>query len=171
MTKNGQEYDPGGGGGIRTHVTVSRKHAFQACALSHSATPPYRPISIPPNLHTAQPPYRLGTGACQRRQAAPKPRLPNQCTKPRIEAGNAPRPGQFPAERRDRTGTVGGNIVITIGLTRHRCRIVRRSRQPAHSKAQGERTHSGPLPTPTPRITFKPHGRVQRRLSRAPRSG
>src|SRR5258707_12755400 len=32
----------GGGGGIRTHVTVSRKHAFQACAFSHSATPPYR---------------------------------------------------------------------------------------------------------------------------------
>jgi hypothetical protein len=32
----------GGGGGIRTHVTVSRKHAFQACAFSHSATPPYQ---------------------------------------------------------------------------------------------------------------------------------
>jgi hypothetical protein len=30
----------GGGRGIRTLVTVSRKHAFQACALSHSATPP-----------------------------------------------------------------------------------------------------------------------------------
>src|SRR5208283_5080869 len=33
---------PGGGSGIRTHVTVSRKHAFQACAFSHSATPPQR---------------------------------------------------------------------------------------------------------------------------------
>ena len=33
----------GGGSGIRTHVTVSRKHAFQACAFSHSATPPDRP--------------------------------------------------------------------------------------------------------------------------------
>src|SRR5262249_45824967 len=32
----------GGGSGIRTHVTVSRKHAFQACAFSHSATPPDR---------------------------------------------------------------------------------------------------------------------------------
>ena len=32
----------GGGSGIRTHVTVSRKHAFQACAFSHSATPPRR---------------------------------------------------------------------------------------------------------------------------------
>ena len=30
----------GGGRGIRTPVTVSRKHAFQACAFSHSATPP-----------------------------------------------------------------------------------------------------------------------------------
>jgi hypothetical protein len=29
-----------GQGGIRTHVTVSRKHTFQACALNHSATRP-----------------------------------------------------------------------------------------------------------------------------------
>src|SRR5258708_33077669 len=32
----------GGGSGIRTHDTVSRIHAFQACALSHSAIPPER---------------------------------------------------------------------------------------------------------------------------------
>ena len=31
----------GGQGGIRTHETVSRPHAFQACAFSHSATCPY----------------------------------------------------------------------------------------------------------------------------------
>src|SRR6185312_7902735 len=36
----------GGGSGIRTHVTVSRKHAFQACAFSHSATPPHQRASI-----------------------------------------------------------------------------------------------------------------------------
>ncbi len=30
----------GGEGGIRTHVRVSPKHAFQACAFSHSATSP-----------------------------------------------------------------------------------------------------------------------------------
>lgn len=30
----------GGRGGIRTLVTLSRKHAFQACALNHSATLP-----------------------------------------------------------------------------------------------------------------------------------
>ena len=30
----------GGGGGIRTLETVARLHAFQACAFSHSATPP-----------------------------------------------------------------------------------------------------------------------------------
>jgi hypothetical protein len=30
----------GGKGGIRTLVTLSRKHAFQACALNHSATFP-----------------------------------------------------------------------------------------------------------------------------------
>ena len=30
----------GGGSGIRTHDTVARIHAFQACAFDHSATPP-----------------------------------------------------------------------------------------------------------------------------------
>ena len=34
------EADGGGEGGIRTHVTVSRKHAFQACSFSHSDTSP-----------------------------------------------------------------------------------------------------------------------------------
>src|SRR3984893_11582736 len=32
----------GGGRGVRTHHTVSRIHAFQACAFSHSAIPPFR---------------------------------------------------------------------------------------------------------------------------------
>ncbi len=32
----------GGGSGIRTHDTVSRIHALQACAFNHSATPPHR---------------------------------------------------------------------------------------------------------------------------------
>jgi hypothetical protein len=36
---NLSEYD-GGESGIRTHGTVSRTHAFQACALSHSAISP-----------------------------------------------------------------------------------------------------------------------------------
>lgn len=31
----------GGQGGIRTHGTLSRTHAFQACALNHSATCPW----------------------------------------------------------------------------------------------------------------------------------
>ncbi|SVC83513.1 uncharacterized protein METZ01_LOCUS336367 [marine metagenome] len=39
MDAAGQEC--GGGGGIRTHGTRKRTHAFQACALSHSATPPH----------------------------------------------------------------------------------------------------------------------------------
>ena len=30
----------GGGSGIRTHETVARLHAFQACAFNHSAIPP-----------------------------------------------------------------------------------------------------------------------------------
>ncbi len=32
--------DPSGEGGIRTHGTVSRTHAFQACQFSHSCTSP-----------------------------------------------------------------------------------------------------------------------------------
>jgi hypothetical protein len=32
----------GGESGIRTHVTLSSKHAFQACAFSHSAISPVR---------------------------------------------------------------------------------------------------------------------------------
>jgi hypothetical protein len=34
------EWQIGGESGIRTHGTVSRTHAFQACALSHSAISP-----------------------------------------------------------------------------------------------------------------------------------
>jgi hypothetical protein len=37
----GTRLNYGGGRGIRTLDTVSRIHAFQACAFSHSATPPY----------------------------------------------------------------------------------------------------------------------------------
>src|SRR5215471_7422046 len=40
MSANVGERRAGGGSGIRTHDTVSRIHAFQACALSHSAIPP-----------------------------------------------------------------------------------------------------------------------------------
>src|ERR1700728_5185201 len=45
MRRNGHfsnvgERAVGGGSGIRTHDTVSRIHAFQASAFSHSATPP-----------------------------------------------------------------------------------------------------------------------------------
>jgi hypothetical protein len=39
---DGSSIHAGGGSGIRTHDTVSRIHAFQACALSHSAIPPKR---------------------------------------------------------------------------------------------------------------------------------
>ena len=34
----------GGESGIRTRVTVSRKHTFQACAFNHSATSPHRSL-------------------------------------------------------------------------------------------------------------------------------
>ncbi len=46
---------PGGGGGIRTHETVSRPHAFQACAFSHSATPPGAHAQRRRTIATARP--------------------------------------------------------------------------------------------------------------------
>jgi hypothetical protein len=36
----GCDFKTGGESGIRTHVTLSSKHAFQACAFSHSAISP-----------------------------------------------------------------------------------------------------------------------------------
>jgi hypothetical protein len=36
----GGDLRTGGESGIRTHVTLSSKHAFQACAFSHSAISP-----------------------------------------------------------------------------------------------------------------------------------
>src|SRR5689334_1073625 len=50
--------EAGGGSGIRTHVTVSRKHAFQACAFSHSATPPDWPRDREPRLSPSNNPTR-----------------------------------------------------------------------------------------------------------------
>jgi integrase len=41
VAKVGKKY--GGESGIRTHVTLSSKHAFQACAFSHSAISPAQP--------------------------------------------------------------------------------------------------------------------------------
>src|SRR6185437_10953972 len=45
FTRRFRGFGQGGGeSGIRTHGTVSRTHAFQACALSHSAISPDRPL-------------------------------------------------------------------------------------------------------------------------------
>lgn len=46
----------GGESGIRTRVTVSRKHTFQACAFNHSATSP--------SLHSRRPVLPRGLGRC-----------------------------------------------------------------------------------------------------------
>ena len=48
----------GGESGIRTHVRVSPKHAFQACAFSHSAISPAVAIL---NLTQALAAERVGT--------------------------------------------------------------------------------------------------------------
>src|SRR3954464_6763449 len=42
-SRNFNRLSRGGGSGIRTHDTVSRIHAFQASAFSHSAIPPAAP--------------------------------------------------------------------------------------------------------------------------------
>ena len=49
----------GGETGIRTQVRVSPKHAFQACAFSHSAISPARFVSL--NL-TQSAPFALRLG-------------------------------------------------------------------------------------------------------------
>ena len=43
----GSRQGSGGERGIRTLVTVSRKHAFQACAIDHSATSPWSAWGAP----------------------------------------------------------------------------------------------------------------------------
>ncbi len=43
--------DDGGQGGIRTHGTLSRTHAFQACALNHSATCPFSNLHVLKNAN------------------------------------------------------------------------------------------------------------------------
>jgi hypothetical protein len=57
----------GGGSGIRTHDTVSRIHAFQACAFSHSAIPPANgaggwQYSKGESVTTGGPPRQAGGG-------------------------------------------------------------------------------------------------------------
>src|SRR3979411_1558541 len=70
----------GGGSGIRTHDTVSRIHAFQASAFSHSA--------IPPRVARAQ--YSRGRGAHNPGPAADFRRCAvSQCGR----GGGAPNPG------------------------------------------------------------------------------
>jgi hypothetical protein len=60
MDGTGQEV--GGGRGIRTLDTRKRIHAFQACAFSHSATPPQGPTK---NIWQGRQANR-GDGAAQR---------------------------------------------------------------------------------------------------------
>src|SRR5689334_7645926 len=45
----------GGGSGIRTHGTLSRTHAFQACALSRSAIPPREGWKLAASLSAENP--------------------------------------------------------------------------------------------------------------------
>jgi hypothetical protein len=72
----------GGESGIRTHVTLSSKHAFQACAFSHSAISPaetwegndsfpggYRVAPRRCELAPAWPQFILWTGTRERKSA------------------------------------------------------------------------------------------------------
>ena len=44
MFRNGKERVGGGGGGIRTHETLSRLPVFKTGAFNHSATPPHQKV-------------------------------------------------------------------------------------------------------------------------------
>ena len=57
-----------GGSGIRTHDTVARIHAFQACAFSHSAIPPQGVANIGAEASRAS---GLSLGTCGIAPAAP----------------------------------------------------------------------------------------------------
>jgi hypothetical protein len=57
--KFADEQENGGRKGIRTLVTLSRKHAFQACAFNHSAT-------LPQLFQVGAPKCAPGTGAAYR---------------------------------------------------------------------------------------------------------
>src|ERR1700674_3501198 len=65
----------GGESGIRTHVTLSSKHAFQACAFSHSAISPATNL-LPKNL-----PQVASSGKRLRASLNHRPRAPrSQCS-------------------------------------------------------------------------------------------
>src|ERR1700728_4703903 len=53
----------GGESGIRTHVTLSSKHAFQACAFSHSAISPAKTSEDDSSCS-----YRIGPSRLRSRQ-------------------------------------------------------------------------------------------------------
>ena len=91
MHENGRLFEPvsgsryemagpsGGESGIRTHGTVSRTHAFQACALSHSAIPPRARAAH----HTAQ------DRACQHPEGARRRRPCTDADRALTAAGDA----------------------------------------------------------------------------------
>src|SRR5688572_8009977 len=72
-SRNARAMCPGGGSGIRTHDTVSRIHAFQASALSHSAIPPK---DVSANITTG------GMVATERRDSNSDGRVPLFCSAP-----------------------------------------------------------------------------------------
>ena len=72
LTPGKQNRKAGGESGIRTHDTVSRIHAFQACAFSHSAISPINQFCAPRG-----PTVSTGYAALRAYQAR---KLPTDCS-------------------------------------------------------------------------------------------
>src|SRR5438067_10596476 len=94
--------ESGGGSGIRTHDTVARIHAFQACAFSHSAIPPLGPpLGQEPREYRCR--HVEGQAACRLRfsgLALPRSRHPtvaapqSLCIVARVEPASRQRAGR-----------------------------------------------------------------------------
>ena len=62
----GCDLKTGGESGIRTHVTLSSKHAFQACAFSHSAISPAKALGRTIDFRRAIVSCQVGSDSSQR---------------------------------------------------------------------------------------------------------
>ena len=102
----------GGGSGIRTHDTVARIHAFQACAFSHSAIPPRRSQhGGRPALGQVRRQYRCGDRERKRIGAGRSGAAPQ---------GSAPPPAALAPQGLLASGATGGSRTARpLGPGRH----------------------------------------------------
>jgi hypothetical protein len=84
-----RECNSGGGSGIRTHDTVSRIHAFQASAFSHSAIPPRSPAQYSRGRRADNPRRQPGLPNDSAAAPVPKPASPRRSTRARTAANRS----------------------------------------------------------------------------------